>query len=292
MDADRTPDDVPRDPPTPVDLLLPGAWRSPRPDLRAARRPEAAPPLAPPPPVVRAVPPAGGSPSTLPLPLGEIDPSAAADVHPPQHAVAAAGPPAVHAGAHPVAHPVGGPPVLPPLPEWSAPAPARPAGGRMVLGAALGLLAVGGVSLWLGLLPTGGDEPAPAPGPGVTAPSPAADASAVPVSRRSSGRAASPTSRPARTTPATTRSAAAQPTRRTSAPARTSTSVRPGSVVVDPAKYVGRPVRQVQTALRKLGLQVELVSLDGRRRQAGTVMGVRPGGRVPAGSTVVVVVAR
>lgn len=294
MDADESPDDVPRDPPTPVDLLLPGAWRSPRPDLRAARRPDDAVPLAPPPPVVRAVPPAGGAvppaggaPSTLPLPLGEIDPDAvaaqAASPLVPQHA-------AQHAPQHAVPSQPPGPAVLPPLPEWSAPPPARPVAGRTVLGAGLGLLVVGGVSLWLGLLPTGGGEPVPGPGPNATAPGPSRASTVVPASQETAAPAASPTSGAAAKA-SETRRAASQPARSTSRRARTSTSAPPARVVVDPARYVGRPVREVEAALRRLGLRVQVVSLDSRRR-AGTVVAVRPSGRVPAGSTVVLVVSR
>jgi beta-lactam-binding protein with PASTA domain len=63
-------------------------------------------------------------------------------------------------------------------------------------------------------------------------------------------------------------------------------------VLVEPRLYVGRPAKQAQRALRRLGLTVEvqLVTTGVRRETAGVVVAVRPSGRVPAGSTVLLVV--
>lgn len=80
------------------------------------------------------------------------------------------------------------------------------------------------------------------------------------------------------------------PHRPVSVPPGTSGPASPVAQLVDVngRSLVGQPVRAVARELRKLGLVVRVRWRPSRLQPAGTVLSVRPGGRVPAGSPVVV----
>jgi serine/threonine protein kinase len=60
-----------------------------------------------------------------------------------------------------------------------------------------------------------------------------------------------------------------------------------GTVLVDPAAYVGKPVATVQAALAALGLKTRVVNVDNPGgHAAGTVSALRPTGAVPTGTIV------
>jgi serine/threonine-protein kinase len=66
-----------------------------------------------------------------------------------------------------------------------------------------------------------------------------------------------------------------------------SQSVSPGTVQVDPAAYVGKPVAEVRAALTALGLDSRRVSVDNPGgRTAGTVAALQPTGAVAVGTTI------
>jgi serine/threonine-protein kinase len=108
-------------------------------------------------------------------------------------------------------------------------------------------------------------------------------------------RPASGTTRPTSTTRTTTtppRPTSTKPTKPTKTrTTSTTTTTRPGQVYVDAATYLGRPYAEVNAALRALGL-----TSFGRWIRSpqpfGTVVGVRPTGWVPRGSTVQLSVSR
>ncbi len=80
------------------------------------------------------------------------------------------------------------------------------------------------------------------------------------------------------------------PHRPVSVPSGTSGPASPVAQLVDVngSSLVGQPVRAVARELRNLGLVVRVRWQPSRLRPAGMVLSVRPGGRVPAGSPVVV----
>ena len=79
-------------------------------------------------------------------------------------------------------------------------------------------------------------------------------------------------------------------------PAPTGTSAasavpRARTFTIDNAALKGQPAALVLTELRKAGLRPSLVQVRDGGAQPGTVISVRPGGAVPAGTSVTVTVA-
>jgi hypothetical protein len=75
-----------------------------------------------------------------------------------------------------------------------------------------------------------------------------------------------------------------------SAPSGTSGPASPAAqlIAVNASSLIGRPVAAAARRLREHGLAVRVRWQPSSRQPAGTVLSVRPGGRLPAGGLVVV----